>query len=323
MKETAVASLLPMVLRALCVVMSASPYDRLPPQLLPDTAAALLARWSVLATTAPVPLLTDNEPGQLSGPTLCTAAGAPMPAASMEHSSSGEEDSGAHRYGGRQQAIAYGGVGRGLEEVGGGKGGGAVGGVGVGGDGGGREGPASVPLRLPTASGVVAIHTGESLALQVAYLACLAEAFSTRQPQQGMRAYLQSLQQPACEAEQAGGALPLAARAPPAFVWQLLHAGVCCHPALRIEALAALKGLATHYAFTLPGACVLCVVVVYMCVCVYMCQCACESSPWLVRVSCVWLHCVCSCGCVCLCACACMCVCVLARVCICARVCLQ
>lgn len=74
-KESSVASLLPMVLRALCVVMSASPYDRLPRQLLPDTTAALLERWSALSASIPAPTLTRWGSSSTLAPTLTRWAG--------------------------------------------------------------------------------------------------------------------------------------------------------------------------------------------------------------------------------------------------------
>lgn len=135
--------------------------------------------------------------------------------------------------------------------------------------------------------GIMPVPAGEALALQAAYLACLAEAFSTRQPHAGLHALLRTLvppgaqqpsdreqqprqqhghQQPQLEdqrgQQQHGQQQHSKQRhdqqqpSPPAFVRQLLAASTCPQPALRIEALAALKGLAMHYTFTLPGACV-------------------------------------------------------------------
>lgn len=220
----AAAALQPMVLRALCVLMSAAPYERLPPKLLPSTTATLLARWGALqACTPPAPLpppATAPTPPPLPtppGPAISTATG------------------------------AWGGSGAGLS----------------------------------------ALHVGEAMALQAAHLACLAEAFSTKQPLKAMAAYLRTLMPQHSSAQAEAGAeagaveqrpAPTAPAAPaaggagsgagaegaaadeahacaPAFVHQLMAAGTCGHAAVRIEALAALKGLATHYDFALPGVC--------------------------------------------------------------------
>lgn len=81
-----------------------------------------------------------------------------------------------------------------------------------------------------------AVHPLELAQVHTAALACLAEAFSTKAPMPGLAAYLQS-----------------PGSGPGALVHELL--GLCGSdtPAVqRIEALGALKGLATNYMFALP-----------------------------------------------------------------------
>ncbi|KAL6763977.1 hypothetical protein V8C86DRAFT_17851 [Haematococcus lacustris] len=113
------------------------------------------------------------------------------------------------------------------------------------------------------------------LVLEPAYLACLAEVFGTKQPQSSLAAYLAEGDLGHCGGQQllaakgslgweAGASSGLAAaeveeavqklapRMRP-LMRQLLEAAVSPLPALRIEALAALKGMAGHYPHLLPG----------------------------------------------------------------------
>ncbi|PNH12673.1 HEAT repeat-containing protein 6 [Tetrabaena socialis] len=146
------ALVLPGVLRALVVLMSATPYERLPPELLPEILTVRLG--------------------------VCAGAG------------DGERVLRA-----RWAALS---------------------------DGAAASGPTSAAELGP-------IHA--------AYLACLAECFSTKQPSAGLAAHLQGPE---------GGAGRL--------VRELLELGQDGGAAavLRIEALGALKGLAAHYTFALP-----------------------------------------------------------------------
>jgi hypothetical protein len=92
-------------------------------------------------------------------------------------------------------------------------------------------------------------------AVQPAYLACIAEALSTKQPLAGLQAYLLtdtgSQQQQQRQQQGARSMTP----APPTvqLVQELLAAAVHQQAAVRIEALAALNGLASNYIEALPG----------------------------------------------------------------------
>ncbi|KAJ9527276.1 hypothetical protein QJQ45_025574, partial [Haematococcus lacustris] len=119
------------------------------------------------------------------------------------------------------------------------------------------------------------LPAAELAALQPAYLACLAEVFGTKQAQSSLAAYLaegdlghsggqQLLAAKGQLGWEAGASSGLAAaeveeavqklapRMRP-LVRQLMEAAVSPLPALRIEALAALKGMAGHYPHLLPG----------------------------------------------------------------------
>ncbi|KAJ9525500.1 hypothetical protein QJQ45_003280 [Haematococcus lacustris] len=116
------------------------------------------------------------------------------------------------------------------------------------------------------------LPAAELAALQPAYLACLAEVFGTKQPQSSLAAYLaegdsggqQLLAAKGSLGWEAGASSGLAAaeveeavqklapRMRP-LMRQLMEAAVSPLPALRIEALAALKGMAGHYPHLLPG----------------------------------------------------------------------
>ncbi len=143
---------LPAVLRALVVLVGATPYERLPPELLPQIISTLRASWASL-----------NSPSS---------------------SSASSSSSSSH--------------------------------------------PAQ------------AISPAELAPIHAAYLACLAECFSTKQPIPGLAAHLQGPEGGAAAAHMLAELLALG-RDPgqPAV--------------LRIEALGALKGIAAHYAFVMPG----------------------------------------------------------------------
>lgn len=142
---------LPAVLRALVVLVGATPYERLPPELLPQIISTLRARWASLHS----PSSSASSSSSLSHPA-----------------------------------------------------------------------PAISPAELAP--------------IQAAYLACLAECFSTKQPIPGLAAHLQGPEGGAAAAHMLAELLALG-RDPgqPAVV--------------RIEALGALRGLAAHYAFVMPG----------------------------------------------------------------------
>lgn len=120
----------------------------------------------------------------------------------------------------------------------------------------------------------IPLHPTELSALHAAYLACVAEALSTKAPNAALSTFLQinmanahlphNPSSPATAA--ATVAVPVVHLAP-----ELGAATASCQPSktslvsvllsgcyhqqavLRIEALAAVRGLAIHYAFTIPG----------------------------------------------------------------------
>lgn len=92
---------------------------------------------------------------------------------------------------------------------------------------------------LPLRSASSGLHPSDLSSLQAAYLACLAELFSTKTPISGLRDYLHSA------AQQPGNQVV-------ALVYELLETGVDPQAVVRIEALGALKGLAQHYSFAIP-----------------------------------------------------------------------
>lgn len=98
-------------------------------------------------------------------------------------------------------------------------------------------------------------------ALHPAYLACIAEALSTKQSHPGLRAYLLTTSSAppssAGDLQQQQAGLPNSSMAPAPHTFQLvqelLSAAVHPQAAVRIEALAALNGLAANYIEALPG----------------------------------------------------------------------
>ncbi|GLC35771.1 hypothetical protein PLESTB_000492500 [Pleodorina starrii] len=168
---------LPGVLRALVVLMAASPYERLPPELLPEALKVLRMRWAAL-----------------TGAVTASA-------------------------------------------------------------------PASHATTATTAT--TAAAAGELAPIQAAYLACLAECFSTKHPIPGLAAFLLHQQQQQQQSQSPNDAEPRGAGAGSGcggccsteqLVRELLAVGRdgAAAAVLRIEALAALKGLAAHYTAALP-----------------------------------------------------------------------
>ena len=65
---------LAVVLRTLCVLLSAAPYERLPQQLLPDALSALRARWTGLQSGPSALSLHPSEAAQLQAAYLACIA---------------------------------------------------------------------------------------------------------------------------------------------------------------------------------------------------------------------------------------------------------